>query len=208
MRFEPPTSAANANLKASSRAQPAGVRHPLTSLLPFHLRSDLLHPFSGNGTSEEPTTQVRQNGSMNSHEKRARSAALRRFTANPPRPVHKTPPPFSHTVPQPPSWFSSSCLLFLLEPHAKCAIARPGASSRFRRSSNQRKRPHPQVLNILSHHEVFHPSSAVRLHKISDLSDFRIRGREKCVCLSLIGGCAVPSVSFADLPRFLTFSSG
>lgn len=51
VRVEPPTSAANTNLKASSRARPTGVRHPLTSLPFFHLRSDLLRLFSGNGTS-------------------------------------------------------------------------------------------------------------------------------------------------------------
>lgn len=205
MRFEPPTSAANANLKASSRAQPAGVRHPLTSLLPFHLRSDLLRPFSGNGTSEEPTTQVRQDGSMNSHEKRARSTALRRFiTANPPRPVHKTPPPFSHKFRNLRVGFPHLAYYFFssLMPNVRS----PGLGRRHGSAVRQSTQTPPQVLNILSHHEVFHRPPY-------DSTRFPIRPTsgsegERCVSLSLIGGCAVPSVSFADLPRFLAFSSG
>lgn len=53
MRVEPPpTGAANANLKAPSRAWPAGVRHPLTSLPSFISALTCSVFFSGNGTSE------------------------------------------------------------------------------------------------------------------------------------------------------------
>ena len=74
------TSAANANLKASSRARPSGVRHPLTSLPFFHLRSDLLRLFfletvlpraNDSAGQTRPETRMRL---MNRHET-ARSAA-------------------------------------------------------------------------------------------------------------------------------------
>jgi hypothetical protein len=96
-----PQARVNANLKASSRAQPAGVRHPLTSL-PFFisaLTSSVF--FLETVLPREPTTQVRQGGSMNSHaSEMADLLPLRQFiTANPDPhtyPVYKTPPPFSH----------------------------------------------------------------------------------------------------------------
>jgi hypothetical protein len=83
IQVEPLTGAANANLKASSRAQPAGVRHPLTSLPFFHLRSDLLRLFSGNGTSESQRLKSDQDGFNEQSMKRPICSRLRRFiTAN------------------------------------------------------------------------------------------------------------------------------
>jgi hypothetical protein len=62
--FVSPTDAANANLKAPSRAQPAGVRVTLTSL-PFHLRSDLLCLFPRETVLPSQRLRSDKNDSMN-----------------------------------------------------------------------------------------------------------------------------------------------
>jgi hypothetical protein len=149
IQVEPLTGAANANLKASSRAQPAGVRHPLTSLPFFHLRSDLLRLFSGNGTSESQRLKSDQDGFNEQSMKRPICSRLRRFiTANckplPPHPMYKNPSTLSHT-----SSATSELLFFILllfpEPHANvvrssaCVVTVPS----FVNQRENQKRHHP-----------------------------------------------------------------
>ena len=131
MRFESPTGAANANLKASSRAQPAGVRHPLTSQ-PFFISALTCSVFFLQRVLPGAIDSS-QTGFFNEQSLNGRSAApLNTSLQNPHHPVYKNPSTLLTQVPRLPNCFSSSCL-YSMNLMPMCDRAR--ASSPFRRSS-------------------------------------------------------------------------
>jgi hypothetical protein len=137
------TSAGNANLKASSRAQPAGVRHPLTSL-PFFISALTCSVFFLE-TVLPRANDSSQTGWSNEHSRNGRSAAaVRQFITENPHPVYKDPSTLLTQVPHLPSCFSSSCFYFSgLMPmcdRPACAVTVPS----FVNQHKNQKHPHPQ----------------------------------------------------------------